>query len=406
MTETPVASATTSGPTSMTSHEEDPVVASYSVFVKPPLPSNRKLMVLQHPNNHSEHPALLRSPPITELRVKPSSGMIEADVPIDYNQQYDRLKGMNWGAALHKSLAAKGGGSLGLAGGFGVGTAQARGRAGPRGREVEEVEGGDWAEAVRLDRVLRTQTLGGMSSPPSDANYMVGVFQERNIHLTPVSSVAHLRPQLHYIDAVAEQERLTRSSATGSGSGPGGSTGKDGAAGGPARAIHMTIKSAAGDGDDVVTETIADRLRRVQVEPWNRLQYADEDTEEAWNAYRECLFLRPDGTVSPVPAPSGATREDPGGATDLEGRVPQLTTTWGEDELLRGVSGIRAGDKKPGQEAVTDTTSATAHKGSQAVETPTQNSPRKRVGRPPRAAGAATAPRGSKGKKGNAMEVD
>lgn len=155
---------------------DDPVVATYSVFVKPPLPAHRKLMVLQHPNTHSEDHTMLQSPPIAEIRLKPGSGMIEADVPVDYNNQYDRLKGMGWGAALQKSLASKGGGSLGLAGGFGLGAAPPRARR-AAGADDDNIEGGDWAEAVRHDRVLRTKTLGGLSAPAADARYMVGVFQ-------------------------------------------------------------------------------------------------------------------------------------------------------------------------------------------------------------------------------------
>ena len=162
--------------------EDDPVIASYNVLLKPPLPAHRQLLVLQYPNAHSDDPASLRSPPISEIRYKPASGMLEADVPIDHNQQYDRLKGMAWGTALQKSLAAKGGGSLGLAGGFGIGAAPARGRRGAAaaaaaGADDDEIEGGDWTEAVRADKVLRTQTLGGMSVSPQDARYMVGVFQ-------------------------------------------------------------------------------------------------------------------------------------------------------------------------------------------------------------------------------------
>jgi DNA-directed RNA polymerase-3 subunit RPC5 len=106
--------------------------------------------------------------------------MVEVDIPVDYTVQYDRQKGMTWGTALHKSLAAKGGnGSLGLAGGFGLGGVPAgagRARRGV-GEEDDQVEGGDWNEAVRLDRVLRTQTLGGLSVETKEARYMVGVFQ-------------------------------------------------------------------------------------------------------------------------------------------------------------------------------------------------------------------------------------
>jgi DNA-directed RNA polymerase-3 subunit RPC5 len=152
--------------------EDDPIEHTYSVFIKPPLPANRRLFILQHPNTQSDDPPSLRAPPITNMRLKSSSGMLEADVPIDYNVAYDRHKGMVWGAALQKSMAAKT--SVGLAGGFGVGGAPARTRG--RGGD-DDVEGGDWGEAVRTDKVLRMQTLGGLSTEPNDARYLVAVFQ-------------------------------------------------------------------------------------------------------------------------------------------------------------------------------------------------------------------------------------
>lgn len=153
--------------------DDDPVEHAYSVFIKPPLPANRRLVILQHPNNQSDRPHELESPPVAAMRMKPASGMLEADVPIDYNVGYDRHKGMVWGSALQKSAAAKT--SLGLAGGFGVGGAPAR----TRGRQHadDDVEGGDWGEAVRNDRILRMQTLGGLSTEPKDAQYLVAVFQ-------------------------------------------------------------------------------------------------------------------------------------------------------------------------------------------------------------------------------------
>jgi DNA-directed RNA polymerase-3 subunit RPC5 len=153
--------------------EDDPIVHEYSVFIKPPLPPQRKLLVLQHPNNQSDYPDTLQAPPITDLRLKTSSGMLEADVPLDYNTAYDRHKGIVWGSALQKSAATKT--SLGLAGGFGVGGAPARTRG--RAAAGDDIEGGDWNEAVRSDRVLRKQTLGGLNTESKDARYLVAVFQ-------------------------------------------------------------------------------------------------------------------------------------------------------------------------------------------------------------------------------------
>jgi hypothetical protein len=175
--------------------DDDPIVHTYSVFIKPPLPAQRKLLVLQHPNTQSDNPDTLQAPPFTDLRLKTGSGMVEADVPLDYNTAYDRHKGIVWGTALQKSAAAKT--SLGLSGGFGVGGAPARTRG--RGAAGEEVEGGDFNEAVRTDRVLRKQTLGGLSTEPKDARYLVAVFQgsmsTSNLAATCFSKANHIPQQ-------------------------------------------------------------------------------------------------------------------------------------------------------------------------------------------------------------------
>jgi len=233
---------------------------------------------------------------------------------------------------------------------------------------------------------------------------------------------------MHYLDAATEQERLGRSGAGAGGAGAGGSGG-GGKDGGTARAIHMTIKSASADGDEVITETMADRLRAVQIEPWRRMEYVDEDTEDAWAAYQECLFLRADGDAAAAGAPSSAVpgkgkepaAADPiaDSAVGMDQRVAQLETNWGEDELLRAVSGIKAHDKKPGEEAVTEAAeSVSADRARARVAPPPAEKPaepKKRPGRPPKAAATGSAPRrGGRstrsaprgGGASNAMEVD
>lgn len=156
---------------------------------------------------------------------------------------------------------------------------------------------------------------------------MVGIFQGDNIHLTPVTSLVHLRPQLHHIDAAAEQEKLNRPrEGPGVGAGPP-AGGKDGTA----RAIHMTIKSAGAEGEQVVTETMADRLRLVQSESWQRMVYVDDQDQSAWDAYYGTLVVRPEGQDAV---------EGDGANPNLEEQVPQLGTQWVEDDLLRAVSGI------------------------------------------------------------------
>ncbi|CAK7270771.1 hypothetical protein SEPCBS119000_004257 [Sporothrix epigloea] len=372
--------------------DPDPVVARYNVFLKPQLPAHQKLLVLQYPNRVDKSSAggagaiTFSGQTPTELRIKADSGMVEVDVPLDYTSAYDRAKGIAWGSALATSTKAKAGGSHGLAGGFGVGGTQGNTRTGGAGggraaAAQADMEGQattsstDWSEAVRQDRVLRLQTLGGMCPPAriAEAKWMIGVFEGGNLHLTPVSSLVHLRPQLHHIDAETEVERAKhRDTASGGGAGgDGAGAGRPGGPGGP-RAIHMTVKSVGADGDEFITETMADRLRAVQMENWARMQYVGDDDETSWEAYDQALFLR--DTAAALSRDAGATEEDLRKMTAEEGgssggqkaqlvtKVPSLRTDWTECDMLQAISGI----EKPSEElapAKTPMTSQAAVKG-------------------------------------------
>lgn len=124
----------------------------------------------------------------------------------------------------------------------------------------------------------------------------------------------------------------------------------------------MTIKSAMDADGGVATETMADRLRNVQTETWQRMEWVHDEAEMAWEAYNECLLLRP-GANSTRTAGSGgggdgegggeeegkgkevATTEavpagDESGAADLVEKVSRLKTDWGEQELLQAISGV------------------------------------------------------------------
>ncbi|KAG6020435.1 hypothetical protein E4U41_002836, partial [Claviceps citrina] len=198
--------------------DQDPITASYNVFLNPALPQGRRLIVLQQPNRTDS----AARPPPTELRLKSHSGMVEVDLPLDNTEAYDRDKGLRWGRILQSSMAAKNGGSHGLAGGFGFGAVQQHHHQQARGGGRKRAGGDhdddddaymDWNEAVRQDKVLRTQTLGGQYPDTDEVQCMVGVFQGRNLHLTPISSLVHLRPQLHHLDAATQHDRSTASAS-------------------------------------------------------------------------------------------------------------------------------------------------------------------------------------------------
>ncbi|KAH8765355.1 Sin-like protein conserved region-domain-containing protein [Diaporthe sp. PMI_573] len=369
------------------SDDDDPILASYNVFLKPSLPAHRRVMILEHPNK-SDGKKMARAP--LEIRMKTNTGMVEVDYPIDYNAFYDRSKGLNWGTHLQKSTEAKKGGTHGLAGGFGVGAPPPRARPGRQQDEVFDPST-DWAEALRKDYVLRTQTLGGqMPDTSQESKYMVGVFSGPNLHLTPATSLIHLRPQLHHIDATAEQERLaaTRGGAAGGGA----AATKD-----VARAIHMTVKQNTDGSEEIVQETMADRLKKVQLEAWKKMRYVHEEASDSWAVAEEALFLhQPEPPAAGQDAAGGAKGKAPEaeaeaeadplsqpGLPDLVDKVAQLRTAWDEDSMLETTSGIKRpknvkieiSDDEPaassaskskgkGKATVTNTTAKTTTRGS------------------------------------------
>ncbi|UKZ66216.1 uncharacterized protein TrAtP1_007390 [Trichoderma atroviride] len=347
--------------------DDDPITASYQVFLNPSLPLGRRLLVLQHPNRTDNTPR----PPPTELRLKEHSGMVEVDIPQDNTTAYDREKGLKWGRALQNSMAIKNGGSHGLAGGFGVGAVQQRA---PRKKsDVEEDDNLDWNDAVRQGKVLSTQTLGGQYPDADEVQYMVGVFQGKDLHLTPVSNLIHLRPQLHHLDATTQQDRQSSAAAAASS--------KEGgpAPAAAARAIHMTIKTAAdGTADGVSTETMADRLRSVQTEPWRKMRYTDENEETAWEVYNDSLFLRPKADPTAAAGESVPAPED----HDLEELVPTLGNKWNDTEFLESISGITKPEPAPVQPVEKKPES-------RAVTAPVEEAPPPRTTARPRAGAAA-----------------
>lgn len=163
--------------------DDDPIVTSYDIYIKPRVNPDRQFVVMQFPNRDASQPYndSAGSAPLA-IRMKPRAGMFEMDVPVDPWHNYDKHKGIVMGDALNKSETAKGPGSHGLAAGFGVGSQPAsRGR--QRAAALEEIDPGsilgNFQHAVQERKILAKQTLGGQSVPKNEVRpqYMVGVFQ-------------------------------------------------------------------------------------------------------------------------------------------------------------------------------------------------------------------------------------
>lgn len=163
--------------------EDDRIVSSYDIFIKPHISEGRQVYILQFPNRDIEqrYAGSNDAQPL-KFRTKPKAGMVEIDVPIDARRNYDKDKGIKWGDAIKKSNMVKGGGSHGLPGGFGIGGAQPTGRG--RGRAQDQVDPErvmtDWEGAIRSEQTLVKQTLGGQIIPVDENSpqYFLGAFQK------------------------------------------------------------------------------------------------------------------------------------------------------------------------------------------------------------------------------------
>lgn len=97
----------------------------------------------------------------------------------------------------------------------------------------------------------------------------------------------------------------------------------------------MTIKQTTSGGDEeIVQETMADRLKKVQIEGWRRMRYIHDEAADSWAAAEEALHL-PDDSVVAGKHPEGIV------ADNLADKVASLRTVCDEDGMLETTSGIR-----------------------------------------------------------------
>lgn len=166
--------------------EDDPIVREYDVYMTSELAQN--LYLFQYPVRAGMKPytKAQNSCPL-DARLKPKSGLVEVDVPVNVAVNYDEEKGRVWGDVLRKAKQANEGGITGKA-------AAAKSSAGKKRRvkneddddeEEEDVMLMEFNDAVKKGRVLSKQTLGSKMQP-DETKYMVGVFKFSMWHFTPV----------------------------------------------------------------------------------------------------------------------------------------------------------------------------------------------------------------------------
>ena len=156
----------------------DPVVESYDVFLTD---SQISRYVLQYVDRESDKAYdERRGQKPTAFRLKPRTGLVEVDVPINTRVNYDQAKGLQFGNALQRSRVS---GGHGMAGGFSSGGGQPAatsasaggGRGGPRVKAETENE----QKRMQSQDLMKVQTLAGRVKVPEEGDpvYMLAAFR-------------------------------------------------------------------------------------------------------------------------------------------------------------------------------------------------------------------------------------
>ncbi|KAI5795534.1 Sin-like protein conserved region-domain-containing protein [Geopyxis carbonaria] len=256
--------------------ENDPVVRSYDVYMTSELA--QYLYLFQYPVRSGSKPytKINNSCPVG-ARFKPKSGLVELDVPVNVAVNFDEEKGRVWGEVLRKAKAANEGGLAGKAN-FQRGGKRRKMKDDDEEEEEEDSMYQDFGEAVKKGRILNKQTLGSKIHP-DETKYMVGVFKNDQLHLTPIISTLQLRPQFLHVDAQGAQDRAANKALRDADQPERPSE---------ARAVHMSVKNTADPAAQMSSTMKA--LRMAEGEEWKHIHWVDQDNDEAWDQY-ELLSL-------------------------------------------------------------------------------------------------------------------
>lgn len=276
--------------------DDDPVVASYDIFLTQSLPvhsqtpsdtdpSSSRVFLLQYPAHRpSSKPysnARLQKP--TGLRLKPEVGLLEVDVPILTNEYYNDDTGYKYGKALAESRTIQAGGTHGLGGGFSTGSAMSASL-----RDIPAHE-----EHDQQHTYLNIQTLGGKIAVASERDpvYLLGSFRDNELHLSHLDAVVQMRPQLHHIDAEEENNQKKFQAASSMAASKAKAGADSGAPKLESKAIEIKIKDTKDDNKDRNLNENSKLLRDIQMDQWHPHEWIDQDDATSQAMREKHLYL-------------------------------------------------------------------------------------------------------------------
>jgi DNA-directed RNA polymerase-3 subunit RPC5 len=169
--------------------DDDPVIATFNVFLNPALLPGKRLLALGNGLRRDAHASTTSSnlderdptwgATPSEVRLKPKVGVMEMDVPRDVRNNYDHAKGIEMGTAMR---IARDDGALnffGEAGGMGVSAPPPQPRRKDRLTELGLSGQLEWDEAVKADQVLMQYTLAGkfVKEENKRSEHLIGIIQ-------------------------------------------------------------------------------------------------------------------------------------------------------------------------------------------------------------------------------------
>lgn len=237
------------------------------------------------------------------MRVKPKSGYLELDVKLNTEHNFNRYNALKWGDALRTAKEVQNdSATFGMASGFpgvkydGVRRVAFKDHADRENdlqNEVADFEDDSEIRGKALDR----QTLGGQiirhDSPDETGKpfYFVGAFRGSELHLTKITGTVQMRPQFHHVDAEAQRNRLASTRPTAALDGTVGAVKNDDL---QARQVHVSYKNLSANPKGELEQREADMRKALQTaaeEQWTRLDYVDEDDEDAYEVWRHHMFV-------------------------------------------------------------------------------------------------------------------
>lgn len=254
--------------------------------------------------------------------MKPQSGVVELDIPINTARNYDQEKGRRWGEALRKARLEREARINGSSSTGRVGVGGKRRKITSYNNDYDDDDDDNdeddiihvsFDEAKRNGRVLMHQTLGAKLLP-DNTRYMAGVFRNSQLHLTPINGTLQLRPQFNHIHTANNLEKeLQKSLRIDTQSSPETQDPPPPTA----RSLQATVKRSVEDGLGV-GEGALKALRKEEGEEWVPLRWVDQDEEASWEVF-DGMFLP--GATSPTQLPVEPQKTktgDSGGDQDVD----------------------------------------------------------------------------------------